>query len=355
MALGRIVSFTSRNVFTNLAAEERIFERTSGHTLLFYVNRPCIVLGRTQNPFYEADITRALAEDVPIVRRRSGGGTVVHDEGNLNMCFIAPRNEHDTCFNAKLVASTLRDDFGISAEVSKRGDIHVNGLKVSGSAYRISRDRAYHHATLLVRSDLPRLRALLASPLRPHMEISGTKSVRAEVANISSFGDGDVEIPDIIDAIAARWRRGQSDRVKHISPSKLERELGGLERERGNLSAPEWVYGQTPSFKFKVENDPPASAVNLHMRKGGIIERVEISHEDEQVGIETPAALGDLLSNALVGLTFNGTQMDASLKKVERSADLKGDDLLAFKRVCATLQQVPTPGDEPEEGDAETD
>lgn len=355
MALGRIVSFTSRNVFTNLAAEERIFERTSGHTLLFYVNRPCIVLGRTQNPFYEAHITRAIAEDVPIVRRRSGGGTVVHDEGNLNMCFMAPRNEHDACFNAKLVANTLRDDFGISAGVSKRGDIHVDGLKVSGSAYRISRDRAYHHATLLIRSDLPRLRALLASPLRSRMDVSGTKSVRAEVANISSFGDGDVEIADIIDAIANRWQKAKSVRVQQVSPNVLEREIGGLERERGNLSAQEWVYGQTPAFKFKVDMDPPASAVNLHMRKGAIIQRVELSHEDGQVGIETPAALGDLLSDALVGVPFNGTLMDASLEKAEHAGHLTGDDLLAFKRVRAALQQVPTPGHELEEGDAETD
>lgn len=355
MVLGRIVSLTSRNAFTNLAAEERIFERTAGHNLLFYVNRPCIVLGRTQNPFYEADVTRAVSEDVAIVRRRSGGGTVVHDEGNLNMCFMAPRKEHDPCFNAKLVANTLRDDFGIAATVSNRGDIHVDGLKVSGSAYRLSRDRAYHHATLLVRSDLPRLRKLLSSPLRPYMEVSGTKSVRAEVANISSFGDGDVEIADIIEAIATRWQKGKAVRVQQVSPNVLEREIGGLERERSNLCAQEWVYGQTPHYKFKVDMDPPASAVNLHMRKGGIIEKVLMSDEDAQIGIDRPAKLCEMLSRALVGTPFIGKSMDAALEKAEQSANLTGDDLLAFRRVRAALRQIPTVGEEPDEGEVETD
>lgn len=342
MTLGRIIKFTSRNAFTNLAAEERLFERTTGHRLLFYINRPCIVLGRTQNPFYEADVTKAVAEDVPIVRRKSGGGTVVHDEGNLNMCFMSPRDDHDPCFNSKLVASVLREDFGINASVSKRGDIYVDSFKISGSAYRMSKDRAYHHATLLVNSDLPRLRTLLASPLRPHIEPMGTKSIRAQVANLRDFGDKDIEIADVIDVIATRWQREAVARVQQVSVANVEKEIGGLQDERGTICSPEWIFGQTPRFTFKVNVGLDESAVTLHMRKGCLVESLELSNGNAQNSIKDIGAVFDTLSAGLVGVPFDGVLLDSSLGKAELTASHSETDLEFVRRVRSVLSSIPT-------------
>ena len=50
---------------------------------------------RNQNPWREIDFSAIKKNQIQLVRRNSGGGTVYHDEGNLNYCFMMPRNEFD--------------------------------------------------------------------------------------------------------------------------------------------------------------------------------------------------------------------------------------------------------------------
>ncbi len=46
--------------------------------LLVYRDDPCVVIGRNQNPWKEVNAVAAKKRNIPIVRRRSGGGTVYH-------------------------------------------------------------------------------------------------------------------------------------------------------------------------------------------------------------------------------------------------------------------------------------
>lgn len=337
MALSRVISFTSRNVFTNLAAEERFFDRTSGHNLLFYVNSPCVVLGRTQNPFKEVDVAYAASQQIPVARRRSGGGTVVHDEGNLNICFISPREEHDPHANSKLVARALRDEFGILTTVNKRADVFVDGAKVSGSAYRLSRDRAYHHATLLIKSDLPRLRRLLASPLKDQLDVMGTASISSSVTNLSELGDGNIDIPTAMQAIANRWQGSSDARVQALSPGSVEREFGGLQGERGELCGYPWVFGKTPRFSFRAESN--GLALTLFMNKGTTVDRVEISSDSKQQDV---SPVEDKLSNLFKGLPFDGPSLSHALDSVppQVSDDQQHQIIQAVRDVLQIPQQI---------------
>ena len=84
------------NPFINLALED-FFLRGGADlpVLLFYVNRPCVVLGRFQNPWLECNLSYLVEKDIWMVRRQSGGGCVFHDEGNLNYSFIYPEGMID--------------------------------------------------------------------------------------------------------------------------------------------------------------------------------------------------------------------------------------------------------------------
>jgi lipoate-protein ligase A len=75
--------------------------------------------------------------------------------------------------------------------VRVQGDM---GFKVSGSAYKISKDIAYHHGTMLLSSNLEDLRRALKIRGRIMLRDKGVDSVRANhVANVSFPGTNNEE------------------------------------------------------------------------------------------------------------------------------------------------------------------
>ena len=86
---------------------------------------------------------------------QSGGGAVYHDRQNLNFTFMSGIDVYDKQRNFEIITDSLKQ-FGINAETSGRNDIVVDGKKISGSAFKLTRDRAFHHGTLLIDVDLGR-------------------------------------------------------------------------------------------------------------------------------------------------------------------------------------------------------
>lgn len=64
----------------NLSLEDFLFRSRPAHVpvCLVYRNAPCVVIGRNQNPWRELDVRQMNLVDLPLVRRRSGGGAVYH-------------------------------------------------------------------------------------------------------------------------------------------------------------------------------------------------------------------------------------------------------------------------------------
>ncbi|MFT6014187.1 MAG: lipoate-protein ligase A, partial [Chitinophagales bacterium] len=81
----------SNNPFENLALEEwalNNFDTAQQNYLILYINSPAVVIGRNQNIFQELNLRYCRLNKIEITRRISGGGTVFHDEGNLNWTHI---------------------------------------------------------------------------------------------------------------------------------------------------------------------------------------------------------------------------------------------------------------------------
>ena len=206
--------------FLNLSIEHYLLQKTpSDSTVLFlYVNRPCVVIGRNQNPWLEVNLgflkqsskyNAKPPRNVQLVRRRSGGGAVFHDEGNVNYSVICPSASFTRDKHAEMVARAIRR-FSGRARVNERHDIVLDSrnpldhlqqlqysnlkdikapddraLKVSGSAYKLTRQRSLHHGTCLLSSpNLESISRILHSPPRPFLKARGVESVPSPVGNV---------------------------------------------------------------------------------------------------------------------------------------------------------------------------
>ena len=214
----------SQDPFLNLSIEHYLLQNTPRDSvvLFLYINRPCVVIGRNQNPWLEADLgivgqsaknTKEEGEGViQLVRRRSGGGTVFHDEENVNYSVICPTADFSRDRHAEMVARAMRE-FNARARVNERHDIVLDqgklnaeqlgpdtenmhqtayysddepSLKVSGSAFKLTRHRSLHHGTCLLGSDLDIMKNCLRSEARPFLKARGVDSVRSPVGNVFS-------------------------------------------------------------------------------------------------------------------------------------------------------------------------
>lgn len=230
------------NPYLNLALEDHFLRGGADLPLLFfYVNRPCVVLGRFQNPWLETNLPYLVKNDIWPVRRQSGGGTVFHDEGNLNFSFIVP----DPMINRRRHAELLQEAFrkaDIPLEISPRHDLWLDGRKISGSAFKQTKNGSFHHGTFLVSSDLDKLEESLKHTVIPTATKS-IASVRSKVITLQEKFPG-TEIHDVIELVAHHLK---------TVPFTLEGTLLSepqVQESFKTLRAWEWVFGETPHFEL---------------------------------------------------------------------------------------------------------
>src|SRR5262249_35019246 len=144
----------------NLALEEALVRAIPPAPLLrIWQNEACVVLGRGQRLEREVNVAAAAAAGVPVLRRASGGGTVYHDLGNLNITMAVPGWVPGlTGELAALVAGVLRR-LGLAPAATERG-VFVGALKLSGLAAQLTRTATLAHATLLVTTPAPPVRSV---------------------------------------------------------------------------------------------------------------------------------------------------------------------------------------------------
>jgi lipoate-protein ligase A len=167
----------------NLALEEALVRAIPPVPVLrVWQNDACVVLGRGQRLHREANVTACAAEGVAVLRRASGGGTVYHDLGNLNITLAVPGWVAGLAGDlAVLVAGVLRR-LGLEPSATERG-VFVGPVKASGLASQLTRGATLAHATLLVTTPAARVGAFLACEMAHGVCVAAARSlVLAEAA-----------------------------------------------------------------------------------------------------------------------------------------------------------------------------
>lgn len=187
--LNQVLISKSNNPYFNLALEEyivRTFDFSTKNTLLIYRNIPSIILGKNQNIFKEVQLDTIKEENFPICRRISGGGTVVHDLGNINFSFF---EKHDlkkvnSYYNSTGFMTKCINDLGVLCTMNDRNAIILyNDLKISGSAQFSCSNGILSHFSLLFNSDLDTINKVLAKN-KFEIESKASESVRSKIDNL---------------------------------------------------------------------------------------------------------------------------------------------------------------------------
>ena len=176
-----------RSLAFYLAMEEFVAREVEGEAFFVWRVEPTVIYGRNQVLENEVNLEYCREHGVDIVRRKSGGGCVYSDLGNIMVSYVSRRGDVSEVFDRYMTALTeaLRA-LGVPAEKSGRNDILVEGRKVSGNAFHQLPDRSIVHGTLLYSTDLEALTEAIRPPVEK-LQRHGVESVRQRVMNLSEY------------------------------------------------------------------------------------------------------------------------------------------------------------------------
>ncbi|WP_431800228.1 lipoate--protein ligase [Halobacillus andaensis] len=238
----------------NLAIEEYALKNLDINEtyLLFYINKPSIIIGKNQNTVEEINTNYVDENGIHVVRRLSGGGAVYHDLGNLNFSFITKDDGdsfHDFAKFTEPVTQAL-NKLGVAAELSGRNDIVVDGRKISGNAQFSTRGRMFSHGTLMLDSEIENVVSAL-NVKTEKIKSKGIKSIRSRVANISEYLEESITMEEFKQLIL-RYIFNVED-VKDVPKYKLTEEdwtkIYQIADDRYRNW--EWNYGKSPKFNIQ--------------------------------------------------------------------------------------------------------
>ncbi|KAG9317692.1 hypothetical protein JVU11DRAFT_1905 [Chiua virens] len=280
------------------------------------------------NPWKEVNLAASEKRGIPWIRRRSGGGTVYHDLGNTNYSIHVPRSTFDRSATANVVVRAVRA-LDIDAYVNERNDICVAGEKIR-SAYKIARNRAYHHGTMLISTRLDTLGDLLRTN-KETMKTKGVASVRSPVRNLaqsSAAATHEAFVETVIRSFREEYAIEEEPYLVHETGQYLEDEYFkvGMSELQASLTpcSWDWAYGQTPEFEYVISGAFKWGQLTskIHSRHGTILScSLSFPHE-ARIPPSTREWLLEL-SQRLVGKRYGFVEEGVIEDDTDDSLDMK--------------------------------
>lgn len=322
----RVLISDSFDPWFNLATEDYIFRDMdpSVSVLFLWRNDNTVVIGRFQNPWTECNVARLEADGVKLARRQSGGGAVYQDLGNTCFTFMNGQDSHSKERNNQIITNAI-NSFGLKSYASGRNDILVDDAegpkKISGSAFKETKDRAFHHGTLLINANLGKLGDYL-SPNKKKLASKGIKSVISRVTNLQSV-NSEITHELLCERIISEFVREHeaSCEIEHLRSEDLK-QIPELNNYYEKLADWNWRYGETPKFKHQMDERFSFGHMEFHLDSHkGMIERAVIYSDSLH-----PEMIEEL-SSALVGVTYHPEGIAKAITQVKNSLPFIADYL----------------------------
>ena len=220
-----------------------------------YCCKPKVQIGLFQNAEKEINHNYMKANDITLVRRDTGGGTVFLDEGAVNICLIMS-GDNNIYGNFKKFyepAVNILKDLGVAkVEQTGRNDLVVDGKKVSGAAMTIVNGKIYGGYTLLLDVNYDAIVNVL-TPNRKKIESKGIDSVKSRVTSLREYLNEEYRNLSVVDfKDLYLCRLFDCERIEDIKRYELTEadwcEIDHLLCEK--YQNWDWNYGKSPRYNY---------------------------------------------------------------------------------------------------------
>lgn len=206
------------NLVFYLAIEEYLSANENADYFFLWQAPPTVIIGRNQILTAEVNEEFCREKGISIYRRKSGGGCVYSDSGNLMVSHISGKVNPQQAFDNYLdkLANAL-SQLGIGTVKTSNNDLLINGKKVSGNAYYGTLHSSIVHGTLLYNMDLESMTNAI-TPNEQKIFKHGIKSVRQRVVNLCDLG-----VKFSLNDIKSHLIKEFCDSEYFMSPKDIER------------------------------------------------------------------------------------------------------------------------------------
>jgi lipoate-protein ligase A len=273
------LSLTTTDPYFNLAADEYLLKNSREEYLILGINNPSVIIGKHQTPHRETNTRYITRNNIPVIRRISGGGTVFHDHGNLNFSFILNSTSGKQVDFRKYTQPVIKflATTGVEAKFEGKNDLKVNGLKISGNAEHVWRNRVLHHGTLLFDSHLD----ILKKSLRKDNSCYFSRAVASNPSPVANLKDYLVSVRNINELKFKMLDYFlNQDKNQEVNLSKDEStKINELADSRYRTW--EWNYAYGPAYQFKKHLEIRGNSIEFMLSvKNGIIQECTIEGSD---------------------------------------------------------------------------
>jgi lipoate-protein ligase A len=260
------------NPYFNIAAEEYVLKHYSEDVFMLWQNEPSVIIGKHQNTLAEINHQYVFQNNIPVIRRISGGGAVFHDLGNINFTFIKTIIGEDLVDFKRFIdpiISVLKK-LGIDARQEGHNDIRINGLKCSGNSEHVFKNRVLHHGTILFSSDLDSLGVALRSN-EERFSGRAVKSRRSQVTNIISHLPVKILLNDFMKMVYENQFSLGDDTHYYQLTEKDIIEIQNLADQK--YKTWNWNFGYSPAYHYTHHYQGLSCELDT---RGGIINEASI-------------------------------------------------------------------------------
>ncbi|MCU1275667.1 MAG: Biotin/lipoate protein ligase [Bryobacterales bacterium] len=184
----RVVDHSFESPDENLAFDDGLVH--DGCETLRFWESPVhfVVLGRSGSVAREVNVTACEAASIRILRRSSGGGTVLQGPGCLNYALALSLADRPALVNItdsyRIILDRIARGVGVAGLDVCGSDILLEARKVSGNAQRRTKDWLLHNGTILHGLNITLMERLLFEPQR-QPPYRGGRAHRQFVTNLN--------------------------------------------------------------------------------------------------------------------------------------------------------------------------